>query len=228
MSEFTQKNLEALTARGEHIVDVLVRFGLLTGNTLQKWVSNLGPDAARKSLERLAADGWLTKHNLPSGQAYYVLSNAACNRLTLKRTGAAFRQRTLVRRLLVLLHFSSHRELRMLTPADFKSALPDLYRRGGSNYFFIDSASDSLGWVCIDDGKQLKRVHSKTVHTAAKKRTIAPLREIALAGRFKLLLLTTSEAKRDELIKLFTAQPLRELKIEIQAVPECAHLLGLA
>lgn len=227
MSDLTQKKLPVLTPRGEQVADLLVRFGVLSGPTLQQWLPTLGKDAARKSLERLAADGWLAKHNLPNGQAYFVLANAACNRLGLKRNGAALRQRALIRRLLVLLHFSSQRHLRLLTPAEFRSALPDIYRRGAANYYYIDSANDSLGWVCLDDGKPLHRVRTKTVQTAAKKRTIAPLRELALAGRFKILLLTTNEPKREKLAEIFAAQPLRGLELEIRAVAECTSLLGL-
>lgn len=221
------KKLSVLTERGEQIADLLVRFGLLTSAALQPWVPGLRLDAARKSLERLAADDWLSKHNLPNGQAYFVLSNTACNRLLLKRNGSALRQRALIRRLLVLLHFSSHRELRLLTPAECRSTMPDVYRRGGANYFFIDTTSDSLGWVCIDDGKQPRRVRSKTVEIAANKRTAEPLRQLALTGKFKFLLLTTNEPKREQLIELFSVQPIREMPLEIQAVPECANLLGL-
>lgn len=216
-----------MTARGEQVVDLLIRFGLLLGTTLQRWISGLSSDAARKSLERLADDGWITKHTFPNGQPYFTLSNSACYRLALKRNGAALRQRPLTRRLLVLLHFSANRELRLLTPAECRTSLADIYRRGAGNYFFIDTTRDSLGWICIDDGKPLNRIRSKTFNTAAKKRTITQLRELALAGKFKLLLLTTSEPKRDKLIELFAAQPIRELPLEVHAVPECTSYLGL-
>lgn len=217
--------LPNLTERGTMVVDLLVRYGLLIGTVLQALLPGLGADAARKCLDRLVSEGWLNKHHFPSGPSYYVLSDSACYRLGLKRNGRALRQRPLVRRALVLLFFSDHSHLRLLTSGECREHLPALYRRGAANLYFIDSHDGSLGWLCIDDGKTPQRVRTKVAHTAGVKRTIAELRELSQLQKFRLVILTTTDTKANKLRALFADRPLRETIVEVVAVPACTELV---
>jgi hypothetical protein len=161
---------------------------------------------------------WLAKHHLPGSLPYYVLSDTACHRLELKRTGKSLRQRPLVKRLMVLLHFSANQQLELLTSQECRTNLPEIYRAGASSYYFIDEPSRSLGWVCLDDGKNPQRVHTNVRKTAGNKKTIDQLRALAANDRFRLLVLTTAEPKAEQLRELFLQQPIRGVPIEIAAV----------
>jgi hypothetical protein len=142
----------------------------------------------------------------------------------MKRNGSALRQGPLIKRCLVLFYLASRTALRLLTATECRQSLPSLYRRGGANMYFIDSQDNSLGWICLDEGKNPQRVHSNVFEQAAKRRTIADIRSLTAAGRFRILVLTTSDAKAALLRELFSKRPLRDVKVEIAAVPGCIEL----
>lgn len=224
MDQHHQK-LPTLSARGTLVVDLLRRFGLIFAAALQGFVPSLTSDAGRKCLDRLTKDGWLTKHHFAGGVPYYVLSDAACHRLELKRNGRALRQRPLIKRTLVLLHFSDNQQLKLLTAIECREYLPSLYHRGAASQFFVDAERSSLGWLCLDDGKQPLRIYSKVQQTAAKKRTSVAVRQLTTAGQFRLLVLTTSESKAEQLTALFEKRPIQGMPVEIAFVPNCAQLI---
>ena len=217
--------LPDLTDRGALIVDLLVRYGLLITAAMQAFIGDLKPEAARKFLDRLVQAGWLAKHHFVGGLGYYVLSDAACHRLELKRNGRALRQRPLVKRTLVLLHFARNQHLRLLTTHECRMHLPKVYRPGASNYYFIDELSHCLGWICLDDGKRSQRVYMNAQQTAAKKKTVEELRGLAIDGRFRLLVLTTTEAKANQLRELFEQRPIRGVAVDIASVVGCESLV---
>ena len=218
-----------LTDRNHEIIDLAARFGLISAATLQclmpKSNSELSVDAARKALDRLKDGGQFNRYYLPGGKPYYVLSTSACNRMQLKRTGAALRQRALIRRCLVLYHFAAHPELHLMTAGEVNDSLPDIYRRGSANFYFVDETDTSLGWICLDDGKQSARVHFKTKQVAGKKRLIPQLRELAQQRQFRFLVLTTADDKAAQLRQLFAARPIRDIEVRIAAVTACCDLL---
>lgn len=217
--------LPDLTERGALVVDLVTRYGLISSDLLRDFVPGLTSGAARKFLDRFTRSRWLAKHRLPTGLPYYVLSDSACHRLELKRSGGAFRQRPLIKHLLVLLHFSKHRHLRLLTSSECRTHLPDVYRPGASRHYFIDGNAQSLGWVCLDDGKALQRVYSNVQEAAGKKKTIDKLRGLAAAGCFRLLVLTPAEAKAEQLREAFAQRPIRGVVVEVAAVTACQPLV---
>lgn len=217
--------LPALTERAAIVVDLLIRLGIILTDVVRDIFPGLSDEAARKFLDRLVADGWLSRHRFPIGGSYYVLSDSACHRFGLKRSGRPLRQRPLIKRCLVLFHFAANPNLRLLTGTECRELLPAIYRRGASNQFFIDSAANALGWICLDDGKQPKRMHFKVQQTAAKKRTLDELRSLSSAGRFRILVLTTTEEKAAQLHTWFIERPIRDVSVEIVAVPQCKALV---
>lgn len=216
--------LPDLTERNEQVIDLPSRYGLVTAPALTAHFQNLVADSARKALDRLANNGWLNRHHLPSGAPYFVLSNSARYRLSLKGNGNGLRQRALLRRMLVLLHFTSQHHLRFLTQAECKEYLPSIAKGRRSDFYFIDSERESIGWVCLDDCKSVSRLQMKLTEVASNKRTIDQLRHLAAEGRFRLLLLTTSEGKVRKVEEELASRPIRAVHIDIAAVPACAEL----
>jgi hypothetical protein len=225
---FPRSPLPDLTPRGTAMVSLTVRFGLVVPDTYGQLFSDSSHDAGRKFLDRLVEDGWMAKHHFPAGPAYYVLSDPACHRLRLKRSGKALRQAPLLRRSLVLMYFAAHRILRLLTPSECREHLPTLYRRGAACPYFLNSESSSLGCLCVDDMKSPRRVHTNVLDLAAKQRLSTELRQLMSEHRFGVLVLTTTTDKEKQLVDLLARRPPREKPVEVVAVPRAAQLCGLA
>jgi hypothetical protein len=214
--------LPPLSERAAKLVDFLQRHVIAPLKVLTGLFDELSPEALRKFLERLAADGWIVKHDLPSHRgSYWSLSTQACNRLNLKRTGRPLRQAPLIRQCLVVEFFSQNKSLRLLTASECKSMLPAVFLRGSSNRYFLDSSKPEqlrLGWLLIDEGKAPLRVWTKARQVAVKKKAIPALRELCLSSQFYLSVATTTAAKAAKLDKLFHERPLTHIPVRVVAV----------
>jgi hypothetical protein len=214
--------LPKLSSRNQGVIELVIRYGLLFPLALER-ILTISSEASRKTLDRLTTSSWLIKHQFPTKVPYFVLSDAACHRLELKRDGRPLRQQALVKRTMVLLHFSSRPSLHLLTSAECREHLQGIYQRGAAQ-FYLDSESSSLGRLCIDHGRDVYRVFVKARSLAAKQRTVAAVRQLAAEGRFRLQVLTTEQPKAEQLRELFDTRPIHGVPVDVAADPLCISL----
>ena len=224
--------LPLLSERATLLVEYLVRYTLAVLPILERMFPELSREALRKFLERLAEDEWISKHQLPGTcGSYWALSARACHRLGLKRRTSALRQGPLVKHCLQNLFFAANPNLRLLTSMECQQTLPQIYRRGNSSQYFLDTETTSdvrLGWLLIDDAKRPLRIYTKAKEIVVTRKANPALYELCIAGRFRIAVATTTAAKAEKIRKLVAERPFRDVPVDIVPVADAFPLLLLA
>jgi hypothetical protein len=168
-------------------------------------------NAVMKVARRLGYRGWVETHRLPDGGIYYLLSRRAAVALGLppkKRRGLG--QDAALEHLGVL-WLCLTLGLAKKSATDFRTACPELCRRGLSANRYAVGIEDRLYWLLVDHGGRASRISAKVAKAIARREDLPAFAELIAAGGFAVAVACPTEAKAAEVRAAILAADLNPL-----------------
>lgn len=188
-------------------------------------------DAARKSLERLCAAGWLQSERVRS-RTFYYLTSKTCSLLGLPATRSdALGAQSLVESFAVLAFCCMHDRTReRLTADDFQTAFAEFADEPGialaHQHYYYDRHQDNwyLARATVDTGGSVAAIKRKCRSIARHAANTPGLNQILSQKRFMVTVLTAEETKA---MALATALESERTNVQYQVVyvPEIGEVI---
>ena len=186
------------------------------------------PRAVRKVTFRLVQLNYLRKFQLNPKAAYYVLAPRACRLVGAKvREPVAFTEQSFPGALGAA-GFCVATGAKRYTAAKFQAAHPDLCKPGQcrSNYFKEEvEGRFTLGLFLFDRATSPKRMAAKVRKVISQRYSMPAFRDLILAGRFQLAILTGYTEKCLELERAVRVGHRGPVRVRVAVVPELGDLL---
>ena len=184
--------------------------------------------AVRKVTFRLVQFNYLRKFQLNPKAAYYVLAPRACRLVGAKvREPVPFTEQSFPGALGAAC-FCVASGVKRYTAAKFLASHPDLCKPGQcrSNYFKEEvEGRFTLGMFLFDRATSPKRMTAKVRKVISQRYKLPKFRDLILAGRFQLVILTGYTEKRLELEQAVRVGHRGPVRVRVAVVPELGDLL---
>ena len=184
--------------------------------------------AVRKVTFRLVRLNYLRKLHLNPKAAYYVLAPRACRLVGAKvREPVPFTEQSFPGALGAAC-FCVTTGAKRYTAAKFQAGHPDLCKPGQcrSNYFKEEvDGKFTLGMFLFDRATSPKRMTAKIRKVISQRYRLPAFRDLVLAGRFQLVILTGYNAKRLELEQAVRVGHRGPVRVRVVVVPELGDWL---
>lgn len=182
----------------------------------------------RKVTFRLVQQNYLRKLRLGPRAGYYALAPRACRLVGAKvREPVPFTEQSLPGALGAAC-FCVATGAKRYTAARFLAAHPDLCKPGQcrSNYFKEEvEGKFTLGMFLFDRATSPKRMQAKIRKVISQRYRLPAFRDLILAGRFQLVILTGYDGKRLELEQAVRVGHRGPVRVRVAVVPELGELL---
>lgn len=184
--------------------------------------------AVRKVTFRLVQQNYLRKFRLGRRLAYYVLAPRGCRLVGAKvREPVPFTEQSFPGALGAACYCVGT-GVKRYTAARFLAAHPDLCRPGKcrSNYFKEEvEGRFTLGLFLFDRATSPKRMLAKVRKVIAQRYRLPAFRDLILAGRFQLVILTGYDEKCLQLDQAVRAGHRGPVRVRVAVVPELGAVL---
>ena len=184
--------------------------------------------AVRKVTFRLVQLNDLRKFQLNPKAAYYVLAPRACRLVGAKvREPVPFTEQSFPGALAAA-GFCVATGAKRYTAAKFQAGHPDLCKPGQcrSNYFKEEvEGRFTLGMFLFDRATSPKRMSAKVRKVISQRYSMPAFRDLILADRFQLVILTGYTEKRLELDRTVRVGHRGPVRVRVAVVPELGDLL---
>lgn len=182
-------------------------------------------NAVMKVARRLRFRGWVEAHRLPDGGVYYVLTRRAAAALGLPRKKRRGLGHDAALEHLGVLWLCLKLGLAKKSAADFRSACPELGRRGLSANRYAVGADDRLYWLLVDHGGRAARMAAKVAKAITRREDMPAFAELIAAGGFAVAVACPTDAKAAEVRAAVAAADLNSLvAVRVEVLPELVPL----
>ena len=184
-------------------------------------------NAIAKVTARLCATGILTRYALVPPETYFRLGCHAVSSLGLSaRQSEPLGPQSLPTDYATLIYATSGKALRRrLTATELSEYMPWLPSDLSQSPYCVD-AKGQLEFVRVDLGGSPQHVARKTTQAAHDRLDVPQITELAAAGRFHVVVLTTSEDKSKAISKaLVTSGCTDAVRVHIAVIPRLSFLL---
>ncbi len=184
-------------------------------------------NAVAKVTARLCATGILTRYVLVPPELYFRLGSHAISTLGLSaRLGETLGPQSLPTDYATLIYATSgNARRRRLTAAELAEYMPWLPNDLSQSPYCVD-AKGQLELIRVDLGGSPQHVARKTTQASHNRLDVPQISELAAAGRFQVVVLTTSEEKSKAISKaLVTSGCTDAVRVHIAVIPRLSFLL---
>ena len=221
-------NQPDLRSRDQTILDAVVRYRLMTHQTLQRLVlPNLSLNAISKVTARLCRTQRLSRHLLIPPENYFRLGATGSSIL-----GQSSRSKNPLGPQALPIDYATlcycclfDQKRRRLTQDELETYMPWLPEQLTHSPFCVDSIN-RLNLVRVDLGGSAQYVARKISRSIEKYQVVVEFNDMIAGGRFQISLLTTSEEKADAIAKSVasTGCP-ANVPVNLSVIPRLSLLL---
>jgi hypothetical protein len=226
--------MNEISDRDLAILDDVLRYRLTTVELARaRHFGDASDDAARKALDKLAAEKWLRKIPLHGATRAYILAFIATQRLGIHRVAAKVPGLGALTRAYGLACYAARAGVEKLTPSEWREQFPELHRDGPpAGCYFLESerGEPKVVHVHVDTGPNVRRIVPKIRRVVRARYALPLFAELIQERRFEIAIACPSEGKKLALEKALAKgfdgiTPIRLVVIE-ELQPLLARRLG--
>ena len=216
------------TDRDQQLIDLLVRYRLLTNKAIQRTVmQNQSMNAVTKVTARLCKSEIFSRYSLMPPQHYFTAGKKLANQngWSIRKTEPLGPQ-ALPTELAVLIYSTEiAANVRRLLPSEIKNYMPWL-PEGMQKAIYCIGGDGVLQLVIIDLGGSPRHVSQKTQKVIDRKLEVSQLQEMAKTERLRLTVLTTSNEKAQAIFKHRKSSGMTtRIRMKLVVVPVLSQIL---